>query len=301
MTLTIEAQRAEPSGSGIVLSASGLVVDFPLAGRRPLRAVNDVSFDLGAGEILGVVGESGSGKTTVGRVIAGFLSPTSGQVKHANTAGTLETRASTRGYRNIQMIFQESAAAMNPRLPVWKVIGEAHAPNHAMTGRKRGPDLRARSRALLDKVGLPEEYLFKRATELSGGEKQRVAIARALAAEPVVMVCDEAVSALDVSIRAVILNLFLRVREETGTALLFISHDISVVGHLADRVLVMHDGAAVEVGTTRQVIDHPHDDYTRRLIAAVPRLERIADGISSQADDHATAPTAEAVLKANPR
>lgn len=291
MTFTTVLPEAEQAGTDTVLSAGGLIVDFPLAGRRPLRAVNEVSFSLRAGEILGVVGESGSGKTTVGRVVAGFLAPTGGTITHAAAGGTMEPRTSTRGYRHIQMIFQESAAAMNPRLPVWKVIGEAYAANRSMTGTRRA-DLRSRSGALLEKVGLPGHYLDKRATELSGGEKQRVAIARALAAEPVVMVCDEAVSALDVSIRAIILNLFLRVREETGAALLFISHDISVVGHLADRVMVMHNGRAVELGPTRQVIDNPSDDYTRRLIAAVPRLERITEGVTAQSGEPARAPTA---------
>lgn len=251
-----------------------LVVDYSMVNRRKLRAVDHVSFSLLRGEILGVVGESGSGKSTLGRAVAGFLRPTSGRILVSSVDGVPEARASVRGHRDVQMIFQESAAALNPRLPVWKVIGEAFAPNKVIY---RNHGLRERARARLRQVGLPDSFADKRATELSGGEKQRVAVARALSAEPIIMVCDEAVSALDVSVRAMILNLLRRLRDETETSLLFISHDISVVGHLADRILVMHGGSAVEIGPTRDVIDAPQDDYTRGLIAAVPRLERAVE------------------------
>jgi ABC-type glutathione transport system ATPase component len=272
------------SDAGVVLRIEDLAVDFPVAHRRPVRAVDHVSLDMRAGEILGIVGESGSGKSTMARVVAGFLRPTSGTVLLPGPDGTLRPRAGERGHRDVQMVFQQSAVSMNPRMPVWKVIGETYSPNRWLSkGRPlpKGCDgtgastLEAAVRAQLRRVGLSESYGAKRAIELSGGEKQRVAIARALAAQPVIIVCDEPVSSLDVSVRAVILNLFERLRDDLGMALFFISHDISVVAHLADRVVVMHDGKAVESGPAREVIDNPQDEYTRRLIAAVPSLERV--------------------------
>lgn len=278
---TAASARAARSAADVVLRLDDLVVDFPIPHRRPIRAVDHVSLELRAREILGIVGESGSGKSTMARVIAGFLEPTQGTVLLPGNDGELCPRSGTRGHRDIQMVFQQSAVSMNPRMPTWKVIGEAYAPNRWLSkrrllgsGRQSAVTLESAVKAQLRHVGLPESYSDKRALELSGGEKQRVVIARALAAEPVIIVCDEPVSSLDVSIRAVILNLFERLRDELGMALFFISHDISVVAHLADRVVVMHDGKAVESGTARDVIDNPQDDYTRRLIAAVPSLER---------------------------
>lgn len=269
----------------VVLRMEDLVVEFATGHGRSMRAVDGVSLEMRAGEILGIVGESGSGKTTMARVVAGFLRPTSGSVWLPGPDGALRRRAGAHGHRDVQMVFQQSAVSMNPRLPVWKVVGEAYAPNRWMSrrrpvgGRQPSADtLEAMVHGQLRRVGLPEAYSGKRAMELSGGEKQRVVIARALAAEPVIIVCDEPVSSLDVSIRAVILNLFERLRDELGMALFFISHDISVVAHLADRVVVMHNGHAVESGPARQVIDEPQDEYTRRLIASVPSLERADRG-----------------------
>jgi peptide/nickel transport system ATP-binding protein len=276
-----------PPGADVVLRIQDLVVDFPIAHRQPIRAVDHVGLEMRAGEILGIVGESGSGKSTMARVVAGFLQPTSGTVLLPGPGGALRPRSGTRGHRDVQMVFQQSAVSMNPRMPVWKVIGEAYSPNRwlskgrSLPGGRGGAGLvtlEAAVKAQLRRVGLPESYSAKRAVELSGGEKQRVVIARALAAQPVIIVCDEPVSSLDVSIRAVILNLFERLRDDLGMALFFISHDISVVAHLADRVVVMHDGKAVESGPAREVIDDPQDEYTRRLIAAVPSLERAGRG-----------------------
>ena len=268
------------SSADVVLRIEDLVVDFPIAHRAPVRAVDHVSLEMRRAEILGIVGESGSGKSTMARVVAGFLEPTEGDVLLPNSDGKLVPRPGKRGHRDVQMVFQQSAVSMNPRSQVWKVIGEAYAPNRWLSkGRSvaEGPggvSLESAVKAELRRVGLPEAYSGKRAAELSGGEKQRVAIARALAPRPLIIVCDEPVSSLDVSIRAVILNLFERLRDELGMALFFISHDISVMAHLADRVVVMHDGKAVESGPARDVIDNPQDDYTRRLIAAVPNFER---------------------------
>jgi len=279
------ARTPGPSGAGAgasrpVLAADGLVVDFPLKHGKKLRAVDQVSFRLGAGEVLGVVGESGSGKSTLGKVVAGFLNPTSGQMLYPSGTDDLKPRAQRkpRGHRDVQMIFQESAMALNPRLPVWRLVGEAAAPNlvtFPAWKRSGVADLREQAAGYLEWAGLPPAaFADKRAAELSGGEKQRVAIARALAASPVALVCDESVSALDVSIRAVVLNLFKRLSRDAGIALVFITHDISVVAHLADQLAVMYRGRVVECGEPASVIADPRDDYTRRLIAAVPTLER---------------------------
>ena len=291
------------SAADLVLRIEDLVVDFPIARRPPIRAVDHVSLEMRAREILGIVGESGSGKSTMARVVTGFLKPTSGAVLLPGHDGTLRPRSAERGHRDVQMLFQQSAVSMNPRMPVWKVIGEAHSPNRWLSkgrSRPRGPDgadavtLEAAVKTQLRRVGLPESYSAKRAVELSGGEKQRVAIARALSAQPVIIVCDEPVSSLDVSVRAVILNLFERLRDDLGMALFFISHDISVVAHLADRVVVMHDGKAVESGPAREVIDNPQDEYTRRLIAAVPSLERVGRSDARRnAADRTEAPRGE--------
>ncbi len=264
----------------VVLAADDLVVDFKLGRRKHLRAVDQVSFELRAGQVLGVVGESGSGKSTLGRVAAGFLHPTSGRMSYPADDGQLapRQRKRARGFRDVQMIFQESAMALNPRLPVWRVVGEAVRPNLVTApslGRPTIAELKRHVAAQLERAGLPAStFMDKRAAELSGGEKQRVAIARALAAEPVVMVCDESVSALDVSIRAVVLNLLQRLSKDEGIALVFITHDISVVAHLADQLAVMYHGQIVESGSPRDIIDDPQDEYTKRLIAAVPTLER---------------------------
>ena len=269
-----------PGARRPVLAADGLVVEFPLRHGKKLRAVDQVSFRLGAGEVLGVVGESGSGKSTLGKVVAGFLNPTAGQMLFPAGAGDLKPREQRkpRGHRDIQMIFQESAMALNPRLPVWRLVGEAVRPNMVTFPawhRSGVADLRAQAAGYLERAGLsPATFADKRAAELSGGEKQRVAIARALAASPAAMVCDESVSALDVSIRAVVLNLFQRLSREAGIALVFITHDISVVAHLADHLAVMYRGRIVEYGAPASVIEQPRDEYTRRLIAAVPTLER---------------------------
>jgi ABC-type glutathione transport system ATPase component len=263
-----------------VLVAEDVVVDFALRRGRTIRAVDGVSFALRPGEVLGVVGESGSGKTTLGRVVAGFLHPTSGRVRYRTDPDGPVPRGGrpARGRRDVPMIFQESAMALSPRLPVWRTVGEALRPNlvtFPATGRRRVSELREQVAPHLERAGLAAAaVLDKRAGELSGGEKQRVAIARALAASPVAMVCDESVSALDVSVRAVVLNLFRRLSREQGIALLFITHDISVVAHLADRTMVMYRGQVVDSGPSRELVDHPRADYTRRLIAAVPSLDR---------------------------
>ncbi|MEU5907208.1 ABC transporter ATP-binding protein [Micromonospora sp. NPDC047467] len=240
-----------------VLRVSKVSKDYG-SGAKAHRVLSDVSLELARGEVLGVVGESGSGKSTLGRIIAGFLPPTEGTVEHL--AG---------GPRSVQMIVQESAGALNPRLPVWRSMAEVSAVNRRLSRRFREPSME-----YVRYVGLTEADADRRPTQLSGGQRQRVSIARALAAKPTVLVCDEAVSSLDVSVRATVLNLLNRVREELGIAMVFISHDIAVVSHLADRVLVLSNGTVMEHGPTEQVLTRPESDYTRALISATPSLER---------------------------
>jgi ABC-type glutathione transport system ATPase component len=257
----------------VQLEADAINVHYKVPGRPAVHAVKDATFVLRRGEILGVVGESGSGKSTLGRVVAGFLPPTSGSVRLAGEDGELrpvEIRAN-RGRREVQMIFQESALALDPRMPAWRSVAEALSPGGAGPA---GGDKRSRAVDYLSQVGLGAAGANRRPNGLSGGEKQRVAIARAVAAQPTVLVCDEAVAALDVTVRAAILELLRRIVATTKLALFFIAHDISVVSSVADTTAVMFNGEIVEYGQTRQVIDDPQHAYTRRLIDAVPPLQR---------------------------
>lgn len=260
----------------------GLTVDYVLAGGGTNRAVDGVSFDIGAEEILGIVGESGSGKTTVGRVLAGFISPTSGEVRLLDDATTKRRR--TVGDKRRQMIFQDSNSALNPRMKVKSIIGESLAGSGRITASHR-----SRAVDLLREVDLDPAFANRYPRELSGGQRQRVAIARALAAGPALLICDESVAALDVSVRAKVLNLLVRIRRERAIAIAFISHDLAVVSQLVDRVVVMHQGTVVESGLVRDVVDHPQHPYTQRLLAAIPQLERatghIPVGHAPAADD----------------
>ena len=257
-----------------MLEADAVSVDYKPPGRPVVHAVKEASVSLHRGEILGVVGESGSGKSTLGRVLAGFTRPSAGTVRLAGSDGTLRDMVirSNRGRREVQMIFQESALALDPRLAVWRSVVEAR-PGDREAGRSRD---KRKAWALhhLAQVGLGPATAGRRPSGLSGGEKQRVAIARAIAARPAVLVCDEAVSALDVTVRAAILALLRTIVAESGIALFFIAHDISVVSTIADTTAVMFEGEIVELGPTRQVIDRPQHAYTKRLIDAVPPLQR---------------------------
>ncbi|WP_193353113.1 dipeptide ABC transporter ATP-binding protein [Candidatus Protofrankia datiscae] len=242
-------------------------------------AVRDVSLRLHAGETLGVVGESGSGKTTVARIVLGQLEPDTGTVHFAGQPWSgLRERARRARRRRIQAIYQDPLGSFDPRYRVERIIGEAVAiggvPGDADPARAsapRGAARRARVVELLDQVGLPADVLRRRPLELSGGQRQRVAIARALAPGPDLIVCDEPVSALDVSIQAQILDLLAGLQHDLGVALLFISHDLGVIHHASDRIIVMKDGQVVETGDVTTVFARPAHAYTRQLLAAVPR------------------------------
>ncbi|MBP2707718.1 ABC transporter ATP-binding protein [Microbispora sp. RL4-1S] len=260
---------APPPPGGVVIRASGLAKSFtgPDGRRRP--AVDGVSFELRAGETLGLVGESGSGKTTTARLVLGLVEPDAGEVEIDGRSWRRLGSAGRRALRrHIQVIYQDPLSSFDPRFTVWRILAEALA-----VGGEPRRTRRDRAAELLGQVGLEASLLDSRPLRLSGGQRQRVAIARALAPRPQVIVCDEPVSALDVSIQAQVLDLLADLQAELGMAYLFISHDLGVVQHVSDRVLVMRDGRVVESGDVRQVFTEPRAAYTRELLAAIPRLE----------------------------
>ncbi len=249
------------------------VVGGVLAGKPETHiAVDNVSFDLARGEILGLVGESGSGKTTIGRCVQRLIEPSSGDVLlDGRNILTLSERELRTVRRRVAFVFQDPFASLNPRLPVWRIIAEPIEIHEPSVGRA---ERRARVKQLLDEVGLPESALDRFPHEFSGGQRQRIGIARALAASPDLIIADEPVSALDVSVQAQILNLLVDLRARRNLAMLFISHDLEVVRYLCDRVAVLFRGRLVETGATEDIILNPTDDYTKALIAAVPRRHR---------------------------
>jgi oligopeptide/dipeptide ABC transporter ATP-binding protein len=235
-----------------------------------LVAVDDVSFDLQPGETLGLVGESGSGKTTLARCVVRLVEPDAGVVRFGDIdvmRADHDTLRSVR--RRIQVVFQDPYSSLNPRLTVAEAVSEAALVHHLV----ERSGAQARVGQLLDRVGLPATVARRRPRELSGGQRQRVAIARALAVEPSMIIADEAVSALDVSIQAQILNLFDDLVRDLGLSLMFISHQLAVIAHLTERVAVMYLGRIVESGPTAEVFAHPRHPYTAALLAAHPTLD----------------------------
>ena len=276
----LEWQRTPPlaltpyEGATMVATASPLLAVESLRAVHPSRsgdvvAAHDVSFTIARGEAVALVGESGSGKTTIGRCIGGLHTPAAGRILLESVA--LAHRAGQRPRhvrQQIQIVFQNPYDTLNPRT---KIIDEIARPARILRGIGRRESL-AVAAMLLEQVRLPQRLAYRFPAELSGGERQRVAIARALAAEPSLLICDEITSALDVSVQATVLELLAQLRSELGLALLFISHDLGVVAHVASRALVLESGVVREQGTLGDVLERPQDDYTKRLIAAAPRL-----------------------------
>ena len=256
-----------------LLHVRGLKVHFPL--RRGLfprlvghvKAVDGVTFWVRRGETLGLVGESGSGKTTTGRAVLRLIEPTDGSVRFAGVdVRAMDDDALRRLRRRAQIVFQDPYGSLNPRLTVGDTLREVLR----VHGIARGADAKRRIDELLETVGLRSFHAARYPHEFSGGQRQRIGIARALAVEPDFIICDEPVSALDVSVQAQVLNLLAALQERLGPAYLFIAHDLSVVEHMSDRVAVMYLGRIVETGPTAQVIERPRHPYTQALLSAVP-------------------------------
>ncbi|MEU6478305.1 ABC transporter ATP-binding protein [Streptomyces sp. NPDC047017] len=258
----VEVARAPSAVSDeIVLEATGLRREFG-RGRRALAAVDGVSLAVRRGETVGVVGESGSGKTTLGRMLVGLLEPTAGEVR-------FEGRARAGTDPAVQMVFQDPVSSLNPR----RSVGESVADPLRARGERDERCIRGRVSELLERVGLEAAHYDRYPHEFSGGQRQRVGIARALAADPRVIVCDEPVSALDVTTQAQVVALLGELQRELGIALVFIAHDLAVVRQVSDRVAVMRRGRIVEEGPADEVYESPRDPYTRQLLAAVPALD----------------------------
>jgi len=259
-----------------LLSVQGLKIHFPirsgLLGRAKdvIKAVDDVSFEVAEGTTVGLVGESGSGKSTVARALLKLLTPTAGTILFRGQSILPMAESEFRPLRKeMQMVFQDPIGSLNPRMTIESILGEPLEIHFPKLGRE---ERREKSAAMLRRVGLPTDGLQRYPHEFSGGQRQRIGIARALAVEPKFLICDEPVSALDVSVQAQILNLLKDLQEELNLTLLFIAHDLAVVRHMSDQIVVMHHGKIVEKGGADAICEAPQHDYTKRLLAAIPHL-----------------------------
>ncbi|MFF0698537.1 ABC transporter ATP-binding protein [Streptomyces tendae] len=244
------------SPGDLVLNVQGLCKTFHTGADGAREVLRDVSFSLDRGSCLAVVGESGSGKTTAARIVAGL---------ETASAGSIELHGA--GTRNVQMVFQDPYGSLDPR----QAIGAGLHELLKLQGARSAADRRSRVAELLEAVGLDERHASQYPASLSGGQRQRVAIARALALDPALLLLDEAVSALDVSVQAQVLNLLADIRARTQISYLFVSHDLGVVRQVSDSCIVLHDGQVVESGATADILDSPREAYTKALVDAVPR------------------------------
>ena len=282
-----------------ILTISGLKTHFPerkslfSSGGGVVKAVDGIDLEIAKGEILGLVGESGCGKSTLSRTIMQLIPATEGSVVLEGTNFASLTPKQIRERRfNFQMIFQDPYASLNPRMTVFSTLAEAIRTRHPSL---QGNELTEAIGALMERVGLDRRYMRKYPHEFSGGQRQRIAIARALAPEPKLVIADEPVSALDVSIQSQILNLLRKLQKELGLTMIFISHDLSVVRYIADRIAVMYKGQIVELGEAEEVMSSPQHEYTQSLLAAIPLLKKqIA---AEEGDDKETDPTKAPTVK----
>jgi len=298
----MSAQLRVPGTQEPILSVCGLTKHFPIFSKGffkrqigVVRAVHEVSFDLLPGETLGLVGESGCGKTTAGRTILRALRPTAGEVFFRSNGGEAVNLASLPGSalkplrRKMQMIFQDPFSSLNPRMTVGQIVGEPLV----IHGLAKGSDLKARVCEMLERVGLKPEHRTRYPHAFSGGQRQRIGIARSLILRPSFVVCDEAVSALDVSVQAQIINLLKDLQQELGLSYIFIAHDLSVVKHICDRVAVMYAGRLAELAETKALFGEPLHPYTRALLSAVPNPDpdvKMAFGLAGEVADPAQLP-----------
>lgn len=268
-----DAPRLSPSATKPCLNVEGLTVRFPATAgllRRSIgaiHAVESVDFDILPGETLAIVGESGSGKSTTARALLGLVQPTRGEFK-------ADAQLATQSQKPMQMVFQNPYASLNPRLDVQSLLAEPVL----AAGQDITKDIKALMTSLLERVGLPSDSLTRYPHEFSGGQRQRLCIARSLMLDPSILVLDEAVSALDVSVQARVLDLLIDLQKERNLAYLFVSHDMAVVERIAHRVAVLYGGQIVEIGDARSVLSNPQHDYTKKLIAAVPTTDRRREG-----------------------
>ncbi len=240
---------------------------------RPVHAVDDVSLEIDKGEVLGLVGESGCGKSTLGRMIAGILEPSTG---HAHLDGVPLLAGPGRAVKSttrVQMVFQDPFASLDPRMRIGDIVSEGPVANGIVLATEADAD----TARWLSTVGLDPAVASRYPHQFSGGQRQRIAIARALAMRPDVLVCDEPVASLDVSIQAQIINLFLKLRRELGLTMLFISHDLGLVRHVSDRIAIMYLGRIVELGATQDIFAAPRHPYTRALLDSMPKLRLDSD------------------------
>ena len=272
--IPVDSKRSEPGEAQALIRVQSLCTWFGQGRtREPVKAVNDVSFDINRGEVLGLVGESGSGKSTIGRSLLRLLPITSGQVSFEGTDVTaLQGRDLKNMRRRMQMIFQDPFASLNPRMTVYDTLAEPLL-LHGIETRKT---VAQGVLKLMDDVGLARAFVRKYPHEFSGGQRQRIAIGRALATRPEFVVADEPVSALDVTIQAQILDLMQELGREYGLTMLFISHDLAVVRHIADRILVLYQGKIVEQGSADDLFNRPQQDYTRQLLQSIPGRSLLA-------------------------
>jgi len=256
--------NAEP-----ILKVEHMKQYFKTSASFTVKAVDDVSFEIYPGETYGLVGESGSGKTTIGRGIIRLYDPTDGKItfKGADITGKMDSQTRTLLRTKMQMIFQDPMASLNPRKKIGDIIGEGLDIHHLY---KDKAERKAHIDAILAKVGLAAEHYDRYPYQFSGGQRQRVGIARALIMNPELIIADECISALDVSIQAQVVNLMKDIQEETGAAYLFIAHDLSMVKYISDRIGVLHLGRMLETGTTEEIFANPLHPYTKSLLSAIP-------------------------------